>query len=1265
MPAEFVHCHLHTEYSLLDGEARIAALMQQAQHLGMSAVALTDHGALYGAIEFYEQARVYGITPIIGVEAYIAPRRMTDKDPKLDAAAFHLVLLARNDEGYRNLLKLTTAAHLGGFYYKPRIDRALLARHSGGLIGLSACLQGEIPRAILRDDLAAARSLAATYRDIFGPGHFYLEVQNHGIAEQRVLTQGLRALARDLGLPLVATNDVHYVTRDEADAQDALMCIQMGADLNEKDKPRMGDVPEFYLKGPDEMAERFRDLPEALRSTLAIAEQCDLTIETGAVRLPHFPVPEGETADSYLRNLCEAGLRRIYGDVTPPLAERLNYELGVIGKMQYAAYFLIVQDFVNFARRRGIYTTVRGSAAGSLVLYACGVTDVDPIAYRLPFDRFLNLERYTMPDIDVDFMDSRRDEVIKYVVDKYGADRVAQIITFGTLGARAAIRDLGRVMGLPYGDVDRIAKLVPGANVTLQEALAAEPELRAAAEGTPAIRRLLDMAQKLEGVARHASTHAAGVIISRDPLTDSVPLQRATKGDLLMTQYDMNSVARLGLLKIDFLGLTNLTILDAAIHLIRETKGIEIDLQRLPLDDKPTYALLASGETTGIFQLEGRGMTRYLRELKPDRIEDVMAMVALFRPGPMANIPSYIRRKHGQEKVAYLHPRLEPVLKETYGVMVYQEDIMTVAQAIAGYTLAEADVLCYAIRKKIKDRLLAQREKFVAGARANGVDARTVDQIFEQFEPFARYGFNRAHAACYGLIAYYTAYLKAHHAPEYMAALLSSIAGDMEKVAQAVAECARMNLQVLPPDVNESAASFTTNGEVIRFGLTAVRNVGLGAIDVVIAAREAGADVMVAGESGVSDIVAGEPGASRSAGISRSAGADVMVAGESGASRSAGGPFRSLADFCARVDTRLVNQRVIASLIKAGAFDRLGSRAQMLQTLDAVLDRAQRSQRARNEAQTGLFGDLGAPPEPDAAAETVVQEFTKDELLTMEREMLGLYISDHPLRRWAPVLERRTTAAIAQLADLPDRREVTVGGLVGTVKRSMTRSGSTMAFVTLEDLTGSIEVLVFPRAYEQYGLSLKRDAVVLLRGKLDVDEQSVKLLCDEVIALPPTPEEAGAGDPGAAPGELVSAGVPRMTSRGSTVPARGVASVDGPEAPPSRGPAGSGRAAGTSNESSALGMSASRTPPHDPRGAARVANGERGRPALRVRVSTLDEIEQLERYLKDHPGPRRVCAHVVSCDGEHVVPIRSGAHDIEELQQSLEQMFGEGNVWEE
>jgi DNA polymerase-3 subunit alpha len=1170
MAGEFVHCHVHTEYSLLDGESRIDPLLQRAAELGMPALAITDHGVMYGVIEFYDRARSLGLRPLIGIEAYVAPRRMSDRDPKLDAASSHLVLLAENAEGYRNLLRLTTAAHLEGFYYKPRIDRELLSRHAAGLIGLSGCLQGDVPRALLRGDVAGAREMAATYRDLFGPGRFFLELQDHGLADQRTVNRGLLQLARELDLPVVATNDVHYVTRDEADAQDALMCIQMGIGLDQRDKPRMGDTPEFYLKSAEEMAARFREVPEALRTTLEIAERCDVEIEMGQLRLPHFPVPEGETAESYLRRLCEEGLRRLYGGITPELRERLDYELDVIGRMGYAPYFLIVQDFVNFARRRGILTTVRGSAAGSLVLYACGVTDVDPIAYRLPFDRFLNLERYTMPDIDVDFMDSRRDEVIRYVVEKYGADRVAQIITFGTMGARAAIRDVGRVMGLPYAEVDRIAKLVPGANVTIRDAVASEPELRAAAESSPSIRRLLDLAQKLEGVARHASTHAAGVIISRDPLIDLVPLQRATKGDLLMTQYDMNSLARLGLLKIDFLGLANLTILDTAMAIIRQTRGIEIDLQRIPLDDRATYELLSSGETTGIFQLEGRGMTRYLKELRPDRIEDVMAMVALFRPGPMANIPSYIRRKHGQEPVTYAHPLLEPVLKETYGVMVYQEDIMTVAQAIAGYTLAEADVLCYAIRKKVKDKLLAQRDKFASGARARGVPQRVVDQIFEQFEPFARYGFNRAHAACYGLIAYYTAYLKAHFPAEYMTAVLSSEAGNMDKVAQAVAECRRMGIPVLPPDINRSAASFTVAEGAIRFGLAAVRNVGVGAVEAIIAAREAG------------------------------------------------GPFRSLADLCSRVDTRQVNQRVIASLIKAGALDSLGvSRAEMLRTLDETLDQAQRAQRAQQRGQTGLF-DLAGEAAPHAAppASGPVQEFTREELLAMEKEMLGLYISDHPLRRWEPLLSRQRSASVAQLPELPDRHEVVVGGLVTGIKRSLTRAGSAMAFVTLEDLTGSVEVLVFPRVYEQHAEVLKRDAVVLLRGRVDVEEQATKLLCEEVIPLPPTPDAADRN------GEA-----PFPDPAGEREGGEGAPRV-----------AGNGEAA---------------APPDD------------ARPPIRVRVSTLDEIEQLDRYLREHPGTRRVCAHVVTDEGEHVIPARARLHDREDLLGEMERLFGEGNVWEE
>ncbi len=1083
MTQPFVHCHLHTEYSLLDGHSRILPLMREAARLGMPAIAMTDHGVMYGAIEFYLAAKEHGLTPILGVEAYVAPRRLTDRDPKLDSNPTHLILLATSTEGYRNLIALTTTAHLEGFYYKPRIDRDLLARHSRGLVGLSACLQGEVARAILRDDPAAARGIATAYRDILGPGNFFLEVQNHGLQDEARLITGMVQLARALDLPLIATNDVHYVHKGEADAQDALMCIQMNINLDQTGKPRMGDVPEFYLKSADEMARAFAELPDAVRAPVAIAERTHIEIEMGSLKLPHFPVPEGETADSYLRGLCEAGLRRVYGRTTPVLQERLDRELSVIAQTGYAPYFLFVWDFVTFARNRGILTTVRGSAAGSLVLYVCGVTDVDPIQYRLPFERFLNAERYTPPDIDIDFMDSRRDEVIRYVIDKYGADHVAQIITFGTMGARQAVRDVGRVMGLPYGDVDRIAKLIPF-NASLDEALRADPELARGAEESPQVRRLLDLAQKLEGVARHASTHAAGIIISPDPLIEHVPLQKATttkappagasgtKGDLVMTQYDMIAVEKIGLLKIDLLGLANLTILDTALAIIERTRGVRIDLKSIPLDNQQTYDLLSAGETVGVFQLEGAGMTRYLKELRPSRIEDIMAMVALFRPGPMANIPAYIRRKHGREAITYLHPALEPVLQETYGVMVYQEDVMAVAQAVSGYTLAEADVLCYAIRKKIRDKLEAQREKFIQGARQRGIPRRTVDLLWEQFEPFARYGFNRAHAACYGLIAYYTAYLKANYPVEYMTAVLTHEAQSqdwMAKVALAVAEAMRMGIKVLPPDVNTSAENFSVEGEAIRFGLSAVKHVGLSAVEEIIRARDGAA-------------------------------APADAAGD-----GAGGPFTLLADLCRRVDTRLVNKRVLESLIKAGALDSLGQpRARLLAHVDQALLQAARSQRLRESPQQGLF-ELAGGLAADTPAEFEVEEFSQEERLAMEKEMLGLYISDHPLSRVQEDLAARVSLPIGQLAEVRDRAQVAIGGIVSALKRTTTKTGSVMAFLTLEDLTGSVEVIVFPKTYEQNAFLLKKDAILVVRGRADVAEQQVKILAESLFPLADAP----------------------------------------------------------------------------------------------------------------------------------------------------------------
>ncbi len=1161
--SQFVHLHLHTEYSLLDGHSRIPALIARAKQLGMPAAAITDHGAMYGVIEFYLEAKAAGLKPIIGVEAYVAPRGLGERDPKLDANAFHLVLLAINPQGYRNLIRLTTTAHLDGFYYKPRIDKEVLARHSAGLVGLSGCLKGETTQAILRGDLAAARQVAGQYRDIFGAGNFYLEVQAHGLPEQQQNIAGMRELSTNLGLPLVATNDVHYVQRTDADAQDALMCVQMNINLDTSEKPRMGQTPEFYLKSAEEMAQAFRDLPEALASTLEVAERADVALDLDAVKLPHFPVPPGETGDSYLRQLCENGLRSIYGRVPPEAQERLRYELSIIERMGYAAYFLIVQDFVQFAKHNRILTTVRGSAAGSLVLYALGVTDVDPLQYRLPFERFLNPQRYTMPDIDVDFMDSRRDEVIRYVMDKYGHDRVAQIITFGTMGARQAVRDVGRVMGLPYGDVDRIAKLIPF-NATLDDAVRSEPELQRAAEENPQIHRLLDLGRKLEGVARHASTHAAGVIISRDPLIEHVPLQKATKGELVMTQYDMTAVEKIGLLKMDFLGLANLTILDTAMKIIEKTRGTTVELSSIPLDDRKTYDLLAAGETVGIFQLEGAGMTRYVKELRPSNIQDIMAMVALFRPGPMANIPTYIRRKHGQEPISYPHPALEPVLRETYGVMVYQEDVMAVAQAIAGFSPAEADVLRYAIGKKIRDRLQQQRAKFIAGCVERGISGTVAEQIFEQFEPFARYGFNRAHAACYGLIAYYTAYLKANYPAEYMAAVLSSDAGDTDKVAAAVAECVRMGIRVLPPDVNESHENFTVVSDAIRFGLAAVKNVGLGAVEAILAVRKAD------------------------------------------------GAFASLPDLVARVDPRAVNKRVLESLVKAGALDSLGApRAQMLTTMDDALEAAQWIQRARASGQTGLFDLAGAPASAEATAAMPVDEFSKEELLAMEKQMLGLYISDHPLRHVHDTLAARINASLQQLVDLPDKTQVTVGGIITAVKRTTTRGGSAMAFVSLEDLTGSCEVIIFPKTYEQVHFLLKRDAVIVVRGKVDILEQQAKILADRVLPL----EEAEEVDP-----------LPYLAS---AVSSNGAADASAPASP-----------------------------------AARTSG------ALHVRVDAAqlgeDGLHRLKEVLGRQPGDLPVLLHVRGSEREVVMSARDlRVAPSAELHAELEALLGTGAVWQD
>jgi len=1060
-PNDFVHLHLHTEFSLLDGLGRINELVSEASAHGFDALAVTDHGALYGAVAFYQACRAKGIKPIVGVEAYVARRSMGDREGKADAQPYHVTLLARDWTGYQNLCRIITAAHLDGYYYKPRLDRELLAKHSQGLIGMSACLGGEVAKALEVDDWDTARRVTGEYRDILGPDGFFLELMDHGLPEQRALNPKLLRLSTETGADVVVTNDLHYVRREQHEAHDVLLCIGTGSNLDTPNRLRF-ETQEFYLKTAAEMERLFPDQPEALTNSKRIAEMTDLQMPFGELRLPHFPVPEGHTTESWLRAECERGLARRYPAITDELRGRLEYELGVIISMGYAAYFLIVADFTRFAREQGIATTCRGSAPGSIVTYTLGITPVDPIAYELPFERFLNPDRVTMPDIDVDFEDARRDEVINYVTRKYGQDHVAQIITFGTMLARAAVRDVGRVMGYGYGEVDRIAKAIPAQlGIRLDEALQVAPPFREMYEGDQGIHKLVDIARQLEGVARNASTHAAGVVISRDPLTELMPLQRATNSDALMTQYEMHGVEALGLLKFDFLGLSNLTILRQAVDLIGRHRGVHIDLDRIPLDDERTFELLSSGETTGVFQLESAGMRRYIKELRPSSVYDLAAMVALFRPGPMDNIPAYIRRKHGQEKVTYLHPLLEPYLEKTYGIFVYQEDIMAAAMALGGFTGPEADTLGYAIRKKKSSVLRAQKDRFVRQAAQRGVDAKVIDAVFKAFEPFERYGFNKAHATCYGLIAYQTAYLKANYPVEYMTSVLTAFRENTEKVAGAIAECRRLGIEVLGPDVRYSHLDFTVEGERIRFGLLAIKNVGEGAIESIIEAREEG------------------------------------------------GPFRSLADLCARIDLRLVNRRVLESLIKVDALPSLGHPAQLLLGLDDAMAYGQMKARDRETGQGSLFETLGAD---DAALEQPLPATTEApsrERLRWEKELLGLYLSDHPLGELATEMGRYVNAWSAEVAEPLDQQRVVVGGMVVAIRRVITRNRESMAVVTLEDLQGWVDVVVFPRTYAETGPTWREDAVLLVAGRVDHKGDETVVLADSVW----TWEDAVAGGP--------------------------------------------------------------------------------------------------------------------------------------------------------
>ncbi len=1069
----FVHLHTHSEYSLLDGASRISEMVRHAVETGMPAIALTDHGVLYGAIDLYLQAKAAGINPIIGQEAYVATRSRHQKEGRADRDPYHLILLVKNLAGYRNLIKLSSLAHLEGYYYKPRIDKALLSEHTEGLIALSSCLGGEVASRLLEGDDAGAEQVAREYQRMFGEDYF-LEIQDHGMEEQARVNEGLARLSQRTGIPMVATNDSHYTRRDDAEAHDILLCLQTGTVTSDQKRMRFHN-DEFYLKTPAEMAERFRDFPEAVANTVKIAERCHLELDTKPL-LPRFEVPLGENAEAYLRRLAEQGLKTRYPEMGQVVRDRVETELSVIQDMGYAPYFLIVSDFIAYARANGVAVGPgRGSAAGSIVCYALGITTLDPLKHGLIFERFLNRERISMPDIDVDFDDRNRDRVIEYVGQKYGQDHVAQIITFGTMKARAVIRDVGRALDVPLREVDHLAKLVPPTlNMTLDKAIQMVPEL-AQAEKDPVYERLLKNARKLEGLVRHASTHAAGIVITPEPLQQYVPLQASiTRGErngqekrAVMTQYEMNAVQKIGLLKMDFLGLRNLSIIEDTLKNLRLTRGLELDLAAIPWDDAATFRLLQAGDTNGVFQLESAGLRRLLQDMQPTTFDDITAANALFRPGPLEGglVDQYVKRKHGEVEIAYLLPQLEPILKETYGVIVYQEQVMNIARQLAGFSLGEADVLRGAMGKKKKDEMAKMRAKFIEGATNRGVSESKATEIFDLMAYFAGYGFPKAHSAAYAVISYQTAYLKANYPLEYLAALLNNEAGNYDKVAAAVLDCHARDIGVLPPDVNSSEGGFSVQEGKVRYGLAVIKNVGAHAIELLLNERRRN------------------------------------------------GPFKSVLDLCVRVDPREMNKRVLESLIRSGATDSLGERGRLLASIDRVSDRAAQIISERESGQTNLFGMLPEADEmddPAAGLVSVMPPMPDDERLRGEKELLGLYLSDHPLRRIEQELHAKVDTYANQVTPDMEDYEVRIGGVIKAVRPIVTKTGKPMAFVQLEDLTATIEVIVFTRLFEESRALLLSDNVVIVRGKVDArsaageDEERgevAKIIADEILAF--------------------------------------------------------------------------------------------------------------------------------------------------------------------
>ena len=1060
--ADFVHLHVHSEYSLLDGAARLEKLVERAKALKFPALALTDHGNLFGAVDFYTACEKAGVKPILGCELYVAPGSRFERSTQDGGyeGASHCTVLARTRAGYANLMKLVSKAYLEGYYYKPRVDRELLAQHADGLLVLSGCLNSEVSRLLSAGDEAKALQTAGWYQEVFGKDYYFMEVQSHGLEQQVAVTEGTIKIARALGAPLCGTNDSHYLEADHSRAHEALLCIQTGTTMSDPDRWKFSSN-EFYVKSADEMRAVFKDLPEAYRNTLAVAERCNVDLQFGQFHLPKYQVPDGFTLDSYLEERAFEGLKGRYGSSpADAVVERLRYELGVVSKMGFSGYFLVVWDFISYARRQGIAVGPgRGSSAGSLVAYCLGITNVDPIRYGLIFERFLNPERISMPDMDIDFADDRRDEVIRYVVDRYGADRVAHIITFGTMGAKAVIRDVARVLGFSYGEADRLAKLVPGfpLNISLDEALEKAPALAEQVKRDQRVGEMWAVARALEGCTRHASVHASAVVISDEPLMERVPLYKDPKRPELITGYAMGPIEKLGLLKMDFLGLKTLTVISDALRLIKESRGIELDGDALPLDDARTYQLLTEARTFGVFQLESAGMRDALKRLKPQRIEDIIAMVALYRPGPMDLIEDFVNRKHGRSPIAYEHPLMEQVLQETYGIMVYQEQVMRLAADLAGFSLGEADTLRKAMGKKDRELMATQREKFVTGCKANKIDGRKAERIWDLIEKFAGYGFNKSHAACYGVVAYQTAYLKANYPTEFMAALLTSEMEKTDKIVQYVEETRAMGLRVEPPDVNVSRADFTVAGEAIHFGLAAIKNVGATAIESIVRTREAD------------------------------------------------GRFAVLDDFCARVDLRLVNRRVVECLIKAGAFDSLQStRAGLLAALDQAMDSGQRQQRDREEGQVSLFdvpGGGGAKPAAAPPAAARVPEWPPEEMLAYEREVLGFYLSGHPLEQYRDVARRIGALGAADLATRSTGARVLLLGQVSAFSESTTKSGNRMAFATLELVDGSVPLTIFPEPYRSCAGALRHKGPVIVRGRADDSDKGRVVLAEEIKPL--------------------------------------------------------------------------------------------------------------------------------------------------------------------